>query len=100
MDYRKLQLSINVLIRDEGVMLATTVWQWVLEVAFMVIFYIHLHLTIGHNRVLDKFWILFSLLFSLALNGFYLLGDKRFQMNVRNIGISKALWKAFLQSYT
>ncbi len=80
-------------------MLATTVWQWGLELIFMFIFMIHLHVTIGYSRVYDKLWILLSLLFSNVLNGFYLLGDKRFYANVRNIGLAKALWKAFIQDY-
>ncbi len=78
-------------------MLKISIWQWILEVAFLVFFYICLYLLNGRSKILDYYALLVTQIFSAILNGFYLLGDRTFQRHYNSKGFLKALWRAFLQ---
>ncbi len=85
--------------RSKAVMVLVNVWQWLCEVLFLIQFVVHLVFTHGKSKVFDQFWVVFVLFYFTILNGFYLLGDQRFQRSLRDHGFMKSFKSALLQNY-
>ncbi len=79
-------------------MITTSLWQWILEMIFLVFFNIFIFLFHGQSKLMDRYLLVINFLFTSLLNGFYLLGDRTFQKNYHSQGFFIALWRAFLQS--
>ncbi len=79
-------------------MLKTSIWQWILEMFFLVFFNIFIYLFHGQSKLMDRYLLTINISFTILLNGFYLLGDRTFQTNYHSKGFIQALWLALLQS--
>ena len=79
-------------------MLQTSIWQWILEMVFIIFFNIFVFLFYGKSKIMDRYLLVINIAFSILLNSFYLLGDRTFQRNYHTKGFTIALCEAFLQS--
>ena len=85
--------------REDGVMLSVNIWQCALEIAYAILFNIHIYATIGKSEFFDKIWNVFAQFHLYLLNSFYLFADHEFQRSVRRDGPVIGVWKAIRQSY-
>ena len=80
-------------------MFTVTFWQWIMELGFIMIFQFHLSFTHGKSKFFDEFWFVIFQLQMYVSNAFYLLGDRSFQRSVTEVGLFKAIWRAFTEPY-
>ena len=87
------------LFRNDGIIIAITVWQVMVESTSSVGLGMIREYIISSN--LDKLILnLVQLLITyFILPSFYLLGDNRFRLALKNNGILKSIWTALKQKY-
>ena len=86
--------------RDEGIIIAISYWQCILEVffnLFIIIFTFVLH---GEHLIVDRLIFIIVLGFVYLISpSFYLLADRRFRDILSQHGVVKALWSSLKQKY-
>ncbi len=80
-------------------MFTVNLWQWIVEVTFMIVFYTLVFVDFEKSELNFRILVLYIYFHMHLVNAFYLLGDSLFQKSVSNVGILKALYRAFLQAY-
>ena len=79
-------------------MIGVTCWQWVMELALMILVSI-IHIIKGKNRAIEHGMVLFVSGFTyVILPTFYLMADQQFRNNLEKSGLFKAIIKAFIQN--
>ncbi len=85
--------------RDHRIMFSVIFWQWILEVTFVLVYYIHIRFTQGMSLFLDNLFFVFVHFYGTLINSFYLFEESHFRHNVQTIGLSKAVLKALTYSF-
>lgn len=81
-------------------MLAITTWQWITEFTFNLFLAVFIFVILGENRGVDHLiYIVIINVMYVILPSFYFLADQSFRLTLREQGLTKALWSAFLQKY-
>ena len=82
---------------DHGVLISTSVIQWVLEVFNVAIYLAYIHFIHGYSNFLDKFFGLYLMVFNMVIQpSFYLNGDASFRRELTNNGFLRAMkWALF-----
>ena len=84
--------------RNNGIIIAITVWQVVVETISTIGFVIAHEFISGHHHklilTLPQLFITYVILPS-----FYFLGDNRFRLAVKDKGIFRSIWTALKQKY-
>ena len=79
-------------------MIGVTCWQWVMELALMILVAI-IHIIKGKNCAIEHGMVLFVSGFTyVILPTFYLMADQQFRNNLEKSGLFKAIIKAFKQN--
>ena len=84
----------HLLFRNDGIVIAVTFWQWVVEFIFNILL-IGLLAGLGANLKVDNFVALFSLWFgSTVVPSFYFMACAEFRRDLETYGLLKAFWIA------
>jgi hypothetical protein len=85
--------------RNDGIVIAITFWQWLVEFIFNL-FVIGLIKGAGANRQVDHFMAIFSFWFGTSvIPAFYIMACAEFRRNLETVGLVKAFWLAFTNSW-
>ena len=91
-------ITFYFLFRDDGIVIAITFWQWLVEFIFNLIA-IGLIVGLGANRQVDHFLALFSIWFgSSVIPSFYFMACADFRRDLKTFGPIKALWLAITKN--
>ncbi len=81
-------------------MFSVNIWQLFLEVIFVIVFNVKIFaFNRTGSKLLDNLWSDYVYVHLGLVNAFYLLGDDLFLRSVTEVGLLKALWRAFFQLY-
>ena len=85
--------------RDEGIVIAVTIWQWIAELVVTILGGI-ISVNHGENRIVDHF-MLFSIIWivHVVLPAFFLLADSQFRRSLQERGFIRAIIEALTQEY-
>ena len=85
--------------RDEGIVIAVTIWQWIAELVVTILGGI-ISVNHGENRIVDHF-MLFSIIWivHVVLPAFFLLADSQFRRALQEKGFIRAIIEALTQEY-
>ena len=85
--------------RDEGIVIAVTIWQWIAELVVTILGGI-ISVNHGENRIVDHF-MLFSIIWivHVVLPAFFLLADSQFRRSLQEKGFIRAIFEALTQEY-
>ena len=85
--------------RDEGIVIAVTIWQWIAELVVTILGGI-ISVNHGENRIVDHF-MLFSIIWivHVVLPAFFLLADSQFRRSLQEKGFIRAIIEALTQEY-
>ena len=84
--------------RNDGIVIAITFWQWLVEFIFNL-FVIGLIKGAGANRQVDHFMAIFSFWFGTSvIPAFYIMACAEFRRNLETVGLVKAFWLAITHS--
>ena len=86
------------LLRDDGIVIAITFWQWLVEL-FFNLGCIGFTMVMGANRQVDHFMAIFSFWFGTSvIPAFYIMACAEFRRNLETVGLVKAFWLALNHS--
>ena len=97
--YSRIITLFHFFYRDEGIVIAVTIWQWIAELGVSIlggiIFFNH-----GENRIVDHFMVfLFIWIVHVVLPAFVLLADNQFRRSLQEKGFMRAIIEALTQKY-
>ena len=91
-------LLYSIFFRDDGIIVAITFWQWVIETLYNLVS-IGLVASLGGNRQLDHFRALLSIWFGVSvLPSFYFMASANFRRDFENFGLLKAFYIALTKN--
>ena len=94
----QIHLNLKLFFRNNGIVIGVTCWQWVMELALMILVSI-IHIIKGKNRAIEHGMVLFVSGFTyVILPTFYLMADQQFRNNLEKSGLCKAIINAFKQN--
>ena len=83
---------LSCLFRDNGIVISTSVIQWILEMIHLMIYQTFVYIIHGYSTTSDKFFNLYFFSFVLIIQPiFYLHGDWTFRKNLDQRGLFYAL---------
>ena len=86
--------------RDDGIIIAISYWQCMLECCFNIFFIVFTFLLQGEQLIVDRFVLIFAMGFIYFITpSFFLLADWRFRDALSKHGVAKALWFSLKQKY-
>ena len=88
------------LLRDDGIVIAISFWQWLVEF-FFNLGCIGILITLGANRQVDHFVVLTGIGFSMCVIPlFYFMACASFRRDLESYGFIKAFWIAITRNYS
>ena len=94
----QIHLNLKLFFRNNGIVIGVTCWQWVMELALMILVSI-IHIIKGKNRAIEHGMVLFVSGFTyVILPTFYLMADQQFRNNLEKSGLFKAIIDALKQN--
>ena len=84
--------------RNDGIVIAITVWQVVVESISTIGFVIAHEFISGHHHKLILTLVQLFITY-VILPSFYFLGDNRFRLTLKDNGILRSIWTALKQKY-
>ena len=94
-----LKLIYTLPLRNDGIVIAITFWQWFVEFIFNVMVIGMIAVSGVGNRQIDQFVTIFGFFVGrVVIPSFYLMACAEFRRDMKTFGLRKAFWMALTHS--